>query len=485
MTSKQLSDAFDFDMPDPNEIQAGEDTQFQKDSLHPQGAQQGTAISQRGFTQMAGGSPEVQNARRMQDLFGQILTNVNATAPDNEDPYDKQARIARAVSTQFASVNPKIAMSANDALIKLQQAKTQQSYLSAKTADENAAALGKRADDAVRHIASIDPQTQQITSYGSVQLYDPMTGKPNPTSDEEIADAKQKAADAGVTDTGLYSDKTYLDAKSRAGDLKAQSAIQVAQLQAAAKLQAAANHAVPLNPMQQKTMTEGIAQEGFTQGVRQLAGYVADNPLALTEKNKFATFLDKVSTQVAAGLGADGTLSPSEELALQSFKAQKLPTGNANPAYLSNPAVQSMLTQLAFMKARANVGGRITQVEINWARQMLGGDSPDPKVLIHQLGVVAQGAQMAWESRVRAAPTIMDHPSSADGFNNVNNDLSDTVSFINNAAKRLGGPGVNPVGTTGKANEANSHGAIVSRGIKGTANFGKVKYADGFIGPAQ
>jgi hypothetical protein len=439
MASNQLSDAFDFDMPDPSQVQAQDDATWQKEAFMGNGGTQtNLANAQHAFQGISGGSPEYQQAKKMQDLFGSILQKVNADSPDNEDPYDKQARIAQQVSTQFASVNPKIAMAANDALIKLQQAKAQQASLGAKTQEEQAKAEVEKAG--ADYVVG-NPTTG--TSYGTVPLY--INGQLNKDFSTQVSELKAKAATAGDNGVGLLDDKTWANSKVAVQAARSSSEIQKAQIAAAASLAKAQQRGQPLNPVQQQVMKDGVAQEGFAQGVKQLASYIADNPEALTVKAHIGTMIDKVTTQVSAGLGGDAALTPDEQLRATNLSAPKLPNGNANPDYIADPAIRSMVMNLAFLKARANVGGRITQQEIGWAKQMVGGDNPDPRVMLHQLGVLMQSSQMTWQTRARAAPTILDHPSSKEGFDNVNADMSDTLSTINAAAKKLGGPGVNPI----------------------------------------
>jgi hypothetical protein len=102
--------------------------------------QNGGALGQiRQGALQAGYNPAQQHAQMVATRMQSILGNVGDV--DGEDPIDTAIRKAQAVSRGMANVDPKIAGNADQQVLRLTEAKTQQGRLKAETSLENAQTL--------------------------------------------------------------------------------------------------------------------------------------------------------------------------------------------------------------------------------------------------------------------------------------------------------------------------------------------------------
>lgn len=81
---------------------------------------------------VAGGNPAMEHARAVSSNMQKILAGVGEMK-DDEDPIDYQMRQARAVSMGMSSVDPRVAVQADQQMLRLSNAKMQQAKLGADT----------------------------------------------------------------------------------------------------------------------------------------------------------------------------------------------------------------------------------------------------------------------------------------------------------------------------------------------------------------
>lgn len=228
-----LSDAFDFGMQDPNDIQNQQDAQYRNvmESPNATAVSRGFAGMNQGMDIARGGSPQVLRAQKMQAAMSQILQGVNDTGGDDEDPLSKQTRIAQAVVNRFSNIDPKIAMAANDRLVQLQQARTQQATLNIKEQEADLALKQQKLTGSSLNVAGFDPKSGEYKVYGTVDTSDPQAA-------QELAGYKQAAQKDGIT-AGIMSDEALSTGRQQIAYMKAQAGIQEAQIRANASTQAA------------------------------------------------------------------------------------------------------------------------------------------------------------------------------------------------------------------------------------------------------
>lgn len=143
MAQQQMDDGYDVNDPE-NVAAAGQfnDQQNVQNARTPM--QMDMAVGNQGFNQAANqlgqatgnpnvGTPQVVQARRISDAMKSILTDVNAEVGDDADPLDKSLKIAQEVSKRMAGISPQLALQGLQQTVKLQEAKNQQSQLTAST----------------------------------------------------------------------------------------------------------------------------------------------------------------------------------------------------------------------------------------------------------------------------------------------------------------------------------------------------------------
>lgn len=144
-TSQDYAD----DVPDPGLVQANVTAADQSAITSANGfAQRNAAVQQaggnligQGFASITGddsvGDPRVVQAKRIQTAMSNIISQANAGASPDEAPLDRQERIASAVAAGMAGISPQIALKANMQAVALQEARNQQSLISANVRKVN------------------------------------------------------------------------------------------------------------------------------------------------------------------------------------------------------------------------------------------------------------------------------------------------------------------------------------------------------------
>lgn len=144
----QQTDMYD-DTPDPQDVQNAVSAQDQSTVANARdwqsrsiaGAQQGFNTAANGLSALTGnpniGNPQVVQARKISLAMKGILTDVNNSAPDDEDPLDKNLRVAQEVSKRMIDISPQLAMKALQQTQKIQEAKAQQANLTSETNERN------------------------------------------------------------------------------------------------------------------------------------------------------------------------------------------------------------------------------------------------------------------------------------------------------------------------------------------------------------
>lgn len=125
-------------------------------------ANQGFNSAANGLNQATGnpniGDPRVVQARKISDAMRSILTDVTDSAPPDEDPVDRNLRIAQQVSARMADISPQLALKANLQAVTMQEAKNQQARITAQTQQEQV-------------------KTDEAKIEGSYQVHGVQTGK--------------------------------------------------------------------------------------------------------------------------------------------------------------------------------------------------------------------------------------------------------------------------------------------------------------------
>jgi hypothetical protein len=188
------------------------------------------------------GNPLVNHARTIQDQFKSILQDVNANAPDDEDPIDSNTRLNQGILRGMASVSPQMAMQAAGNLVKLQQARTQQDLLSAETDQRQALTEQEQtatrgAKEASRYVpVEVGKDAFGFPTFKAVgdeiQMYD---ANGNYRSNDFARDYTQSIADArknGAQNVTMMTTDQYQKALESAGLASARARLMSAQLRA-------------------------------------------------------------------------------------------------------------------------------------------------------------------------------------------------------------------------------------------------------------
>ncbi len=251
MAANDGIDTGDYGAEDPQDILAQQANQYGKEQMSGNATDRAISNIRYGLQSAVGGGPQVQQARAVQDRMKQIIAQVQGTASDDEDPIQSQMRMASAMATGMADVSPKIAMMANDKMVKLQQASTQQKYLQAETADKTAqtqeaqlkTAQGKVASNYIVFDSGKDQTTglPSMQSYGQpLSLYKP-DGSIDPDFYTKLNKQMQDAKDQGANAPMYLPADAYQNGKGAVADTRAK--VQLAQAQLKAQQQAQADAA--------------------------------------------------------------------------------------------------------------------------------------------------------------------------------------------------------------------------------------------------
>jgi len=151
--AQQIDDSGYDDFADPNQVQAQINQGTQQALQSPNADTRLTALIN---ANSADNIAKVGQAQAIQTRMQQIIAQANENADPNEDPIARNMRIASAVSTGMVDLSPQMALKANDRLIQLKQAQTQQTALQTQIANENQ----KIADD--KNKANLNSKLDQI-----------------------------------------------------------------------------------------------------------------------------------------------------------------------------------------------------------------------------------------------------------------------------------------------------------------------------------
>jgi hypothetical protein len=244
------SDLFD-DIPDPDQTEADVSANLQNQVIGSKDwMSRGLAVANQGFNQAANGlsqmtgnpnigDPRVVQARHISDAMKNIVAGVNATAPEDEDPLDKNIRVSEAISKQMMNISPAIAMQALAKSAQLQQAKQQQDLLTTQIATAKQNQVEKARQDQVNAalgqvvFAKQGPQENGLpTGLISMGTLDPSDPDYAQKALKIINDAKANG------DTVMpMSTKDFVNSKDTSAATRAQAVIQKAQLDAQSRLQ--------------------------------------------------------------------------------------------------------------------------------------------------------------------------------------------------------------------------------------------------------
>lgn len=151
----QEQDMYD-DTPDPQDVENSVGVQNQNAVAGAKDWQaRSMAVANQGFNQAANGlssltgnpnigDPRVVQARKISLAMKGILTDVNSSAPENEDPMDKNLRVAQEISKRMIDISPQLAMKALQQTQKIQEAKNQQANLTSETNERNVTTAEKQ-----------------------------------------------------------------------------------------------------------------------------------------------------------------------------------------------------------------------------------------------------------------------------------------------------------------------------------------------------
>ena len=228
-----MQDNSGYDIPSPQDAENQQNEQLaQMARFSPQ-----QAGFQYGSNAMAG-NPAIQHAKKVQDTFKNILSGSEDNAPEDESPLDKGMRISNALARGMASIDPNIAMRANQQYIKYSQAKSQQALIDAEAEGKQLSNKQDKQAASMDRVVLAAPPKQNPD--GTVEMSDPVALlDPNsPTYNEDLAKAAADAAAKGVTVMPLPAEKWY-NGKTMVAAMNNNVRLQVAQKQASERWQAA------------------------------------------------------------------------------------------------------------------------------------------------------------------------------------------------------------------------------------------------------
>jgi hypothetical protein len=232
----------DYSVPEPQDVLAAQTQQYNKEQQSGSGSERALSNIRFGMSQAAGGGPQVQRAQAVKDRFSAIMQGVGSHEDPDEDPLTSQMRLAHALSTGMIDVDPQIAMQANNQLIKLQQAKQQQAYLSAQTGHLQAETkkedfqqgLNEKLGQVVFAKQGDPDKNGMPTGLVSVGALDPS----DPDYAQKVAELQAEAKKQGYQITPMLA-KDFVNSKDTLTAMQGQARVQAAQTAATERLQAA------------------------------------------------------------------------------------------------------------------------------------------------------------------------------------------------------------------------------------------------------
>jgi hypothetical protein len=258
--AQEQDDTFGYD--DPSSILQRQQDQYDQAQYRATPMQRASNAGLYGVQNLFGGGPAVAHANAVRTQLQTIMAQANEGADPNEDPITAQMRQARAISTGMLGVDPTIALRAQDQLVRLSQARQQQSILNLKTQE---AQQTLQQETRKNTIAGNTPQTLQLVQdqgtdehglpmgYKAIKTYDLTDPNAGAMARADI----QAASDAGsplipMTSEQLANSKvqvaaTNAQARYQTGMEAAMARIQTAQMAGEKKGQATGNQLMMQN----------------------------------------------------------------------------------------------------------------------------------------------------------------------------------------------------------------------------------------------
>lgn len=316
-----------------------------------------------------GTDPRVAQAQAQQQQLKSILSDVQSSAPENEDPLDLQARLSARILTTMGQTNPQLAMQASQRLVQIQEAKAQRGLLSARAEAEQ---LGvKKAKFELEATAAtprmmyyVDPSNPDSPPLASVSL----TGNDGKIRDPADIAGDMKDIQAKNPNGMLVSGEQLWNNKAQVANIRANALITAAMLRAQA---AAGKSQLPAKERSDFAQASG-GMMAMGSAVDQLSDFVDKFPDANTWAQAGSKFLANMGAQSQAAVASRAT---TEDMGASNEAISKIdvPTawGTERGVY------QSMVANLAWTLANSSFKGRVTNQEIMQAKNIIG-DSPNP-----------------------------------------------------------------------------------------------------------
>jgi hypothetical protein len=233
--AQEQDDTFGYD--DPSSILQRQQDQYDQAQYRATPMQRASNAGLYGVQNLFGGGPAVTHARQVQTQLQDIMSQANAGADPNEDPITAQMRQARAISQGMIGVDPTMALRAQDQLVRLSQARQQQSLLNLKTQE---AQQTLQQETRKNTIAQNTPQTlymaedQGTDKYGmplgykGIKSYD-LTDSSTPAAMRADLAAAEANGQKVVPMTSEQLANHQIDVSRAAGIARIQAAVQSAE----------------------------------------------------------------------------------------------------------------------------------------------------------------------------------------------------------------------------------------------------------------
>jgi hypothetical protein len=370
-----MADFGGFQVLTPQEIQAQQ--QAQRQQVFSQGTppQQRSANIEFALDNLFG-NPQQRQAQQMQTRIQNAQKGVERN--EGESDVDFELRRLQNVRDAVADVDPATASQINQQMLKLGTVKFERARLMAsdtREADEHALKMDELKDAA--RLRGLTGGTTYVmnSKTGAMEgfdLLDPDQGKP----------FQESAAKPGtIVITPAQATQIYLNDSDNAARLR----------EAMAK---ASNSGSKVELKDIEKATAGLLDVYETSD--RLFQVLEQNPDALTAASAGAMKFDKVATELAAaGRMANGGKTKEGQSIDDWLKANAI----------TNSRAQSLVVALAASTARANnPDGRISDRDMSIATEMVGGNNPNPAVVMANLN----------DNLVRSSRSLIGRLDSAD-----------------------------------------------------------------------
>jgi hypothetical protein len=359
-----MANAFSaFDYETPQEAQERQRQRF-LEGLATQG--QSNPLGQVGFTlgqALSGGfreSPEVTKAKAVEAAVRRADESYKASTKDSPptNDIDKELRRLQILRDNVADVDPETASQLNTQLLMLGEAKFQRDRLTAADKrDEESHALDideKKDTAAFRKLTGgltyvLDRASGRATSY---DLLDPASGP-------EFQEASKKPGSIVLTPAQVF----------ELHKMNTQESLELLQ-----KISGG-------NDLSKVTMKEALRASDaiidLYNTTDRMLNIFSENPDALTSTSAAGRKLDTFITEIGAAARAVNGNVTREGTSIDGWMK-----GNG----ITNVRMAGLLMGVAYSIARANDGtGRISDKDLEAARQQAGGDNPNPQALMSNL----------------------------------------------------------------------------------------------------